>query len=145
MISLRPATGADSELVYAIKKAAFRQYVEKQYGRWDEAEQWDYHVTRFAAQDFKVIEVGEEPVGFIAVVQNPDCIKVNQLMLRPEQQGKGIGEHCLGLVKEQALTLGLPIRLQVMKVNPRALRFYRRVGFVVVGETDTHHQMQSTP
>jgi hypothetical protein len=38
--------------------------------------------------------------------------------------------------------LGLPVRLRVMKVNPRALAFYERLGFMRTGETDTHDLME---
>ena len=42
------------------------------------------------------------------------------------------------LVMEQAREIGLPIRLRVLKNNPRARAFYERLGFGCVGETDTH-------
>jgi RimJ/RimL family protein N-acetyltransferase len=46
------------------------------------------------------------------------------------------------LVIEEARQLGLPLRLQVMKVNPRARTFYERLGFIHTGETDTHILME---
>jgi RimJ/RimL family protein N-acetyltransferase len=36
----------------------------------------------------------------------------------------------------------LPVRLRVLKVNPRALAFYRRLGFTCTGETETHDLME---
>ena len=78
----------------------------------------------------------------MAVVVAPDCVKVNQLFLLPEHQGKDIGRRCMLLIMEEARELDLPLRLRVMKVNPRALAFYRRLGFVRTGETDTHDLME---
>jgi len=65
------------------------------------------------------------------------------LFLVPEHQGKGIGRKCMLLVINEARQLGLPIRLRVLKVNPRALTFYQRLGFVRTGETDTHVLMET--
>ncbi len=141
-ISLREATETDSNAVYSLKKAAFSHYVERQYGNWDEAEQRDYHIARFAPSEVKIITVDRRAVGFVSVVAESDCIKVNQLIIHPNHQGQGIGEHCMALIKHEAGKKDLPVRLQVMKVNPRAIRFYQRIGFVVAGETETHYQME---
>jgi ribosomal protein S18 acetylase RimI-like enzyme len=78
----------------------------------------------------------------MAVVVAPDCVTVNQLFLLPEHQGKDIGRRCMLLVMEEARELGLPVRLRVMKVNPRALAFYQRLGFMRTGETNTHDLME---
>lgn len=44
----------------------------------------------------------------------------------------------------EARQLGLPVRLRVMKVNPRALAFYEGLEFMRVGETETHDLMEWT-
>jgi GNAT superfamily N-acetyltransferase len=75
----------------------------------------------------------------------PDCVHVHQLFLLPEHQGKGIGGECMSLILEEARQLGLPVRLRVLTVNPRALAFYRRLGFTRTGETDTHDLMEREP
>ena len=115
--------------------------MEKVWG-WDEDEQRQLHEQRFGAQDFRVINVAGTDVGIMAVVVAPDCVKLNQLSLLPEHQGKGIGRECMLLIMEEACRLGLPVRLRVLKVNPRALAFYQRVGFLRTGETETHVLME---
>jgi len=140
-LTLRKASPKDGEFAYYAKRAAFREYVEKVWG-WDEDEQRQLHEQRFGAQDFRVINLAGTDVGVMAVVIAPDCVKVNQLFLLPEHQGKGIGRECMLLVMEEARQLSLPVRLRVMKVNPRALAFYQRLGFMRTGETDTHGLME---
>ena len=142
-IVLRDATDNDSDAVYSLKKAAFSHYVKKQYGNWDDAEQRDYHVAQFGSNDIKIITINRRAVGFISVVSKTDCVTVNQLIIHPKHQGQGIGEHCMALIRHEAVKMSVPVRLQVMKVNPRALKFYQRVGFVMAGETGTHYQMES--
>lgn len=140
-LTLRKASPNDSEFAYCVKRAAFKEYVEKVWG-WDEDEQRRLHEQRFQAQDFRVINLAGTDVGIMAVVVTPDCVKVNQLFLLPENQGKGIGSRCMSLIMEEARQLGLPVRLRVMKVNPRARAFYQRLGFMRTGETDTHDLME---
>jgi ribosomal protein S18 acetylase RimI-like enzyme len=140
-LSLRPAGPNDSEFAYTVREAAFRAYVEKARG-WDEAEQRRLHEQRFAAQDFRIISVAGTDVGVVALVAAPDCLKVNQLFILPEHQGKGVGRACMLLIMEEAQQLRLPVRLRVLKVNPRARAFYERLGFRCTGERDTHDSMQ---
>jgi ribosomal protein S18 acetylase RimI-like enzyme len=137
-LTLRKATPNDREFAYCAKRAAFKEYMEG----WDEDEQRQLHAQRFGAQDFRVINLAGTDVGIIAVVVTPDCLTVKQLFLFPEHQGKGIGHRCMLLILEEARQLGLPVRLRVMKVNPRAWAFYQRLGFVRTGETATHYLME---
>lgn len=142
--TLRQASPSDSEFAYRAKRAAFREYVEQVWG-WDDDEQRQLHEQRFAAQDFRVINVAGTDVGIMATVVEPDCVKLNQLFLLPEHQSKGNGSKCMALIMDEARRLRLPLRLRVLKVNPRALVFYQRLGFVRNGGTDTHVLMQWTP
>ena len=143
-LTLRKADPSDSDFAYRVKRAAFRGYVEQVWG-WDGAVQRHLHEQRFATQDYQVISVDGEDVGVAAWVVQPDCLKVNQLFILPEQQGRGVGRQVMLLTMAQAHELGLPVRLQVLKANPRALVFYERLGFVRTGETDTHDLMEWSP
>ena len=140
-LTLRKARPSDSEFTYYAKKAAFREYVEKVWG-WDEDEQRLLQSQRFRAQDFRVISLNGIDIGILAVVVAPDSVKVNQLFLLPEHQGKGIGSKCMLLIMEEGRQLGLPLRLRVLKVNLRAQAFFQKLGFVCTGETDTHVLME---
>ena len=143
-LKLRKASADDSELAYQTKKAAFKTYVEQTFG-WDEAEQRQLHDMRFPSQEFYVIQASGIDVGILAMVREPDCVKINQLFIRPEYQNGGIGLACMTHVMKDAEALGLPVRLQVLKVNSRAIVFYQRLGFNQVGENDTHLLMEKYP
>ncbi|MCI0546872.1 MAG: GNAT family N-acetyltransferase [Candidatus Rokubacteria bacterium] len=140
-LTLRKAGQGDSDFAYAVRRAAFRQYVQKLTG-WNEDEQRELHDQRLRTQDFRVINLAGIDVGIIAVAVAKDCMKVNQLLLLPEHQGKQIGRQCMFLLMDEARRLGLPIRLRVMKVNPRGLVFYERLGFARTAETDTHDLLE---
>ena len=140
-LKVRMAGEDDKEFAYQAKRAAFREYVELVWG-WDEGKQRKLHDQRFAAQDFWVISLDDEDVGIMSVDLEPDSMFVNQIYILPEHQTRGIGRRCMSLVVEEANKLNLPVRLRVLKVNPRAEAFYERLGFTITDETDTHFLMQ---
>jgi GNAT superfamily N-acetyltransferase len=107
--------------------------VEKVWG-WDEDKQRQRHEQRCGSQDFRVVN--------LAGTEAPDCAHVNQLLLLPAGQGKDIGRRCMWLVVGEARRLGLPVRLRVMKVNPRVLAFYPRLECLRPGNTDTPNLME---
>ena len=142
VVSLRPATASDSGFAFAVKKAAFRRYVERAIG-WNEAEQKELHRQRFASQDFRVVQHSDTDVGVLAMEKRDGFLKVNGLYILPDHQGRGIGAACMKVVFDEAGDL--PVRLQALKVNTRAIAFYQRLGFVDIGESDTHIQMERGP
>jgi ribosomal protein S18 acetylase RimI-like enzyme len=140
-VSLRQATARDSEFAYRVKKTTLGEYVRLIWG-WDDEEQRRLHRRRFASQAFQIIVASGADAGVLATTYEPDCLRVNQLLVLPQYQGKGIGTTCMRYVFKAAAGHGLPVRLQVLKVNPRALGFYRRLGFRDTGADDVHIQME---
>jgi GNAT superfamily N-acetyltransferase len=140
-LQLRKATVDDSEFAYQAKKAAFREYAEKVWS-WNEDEQRQLHRRRFAVHNFRVIQISDIDVGIIALSRQPDCLKLNQMFILPEYQGKGIGEAVMKLIIKEAAVSTIPVRLQVLKVNNRAFTFYQRLGFLNTGESETHILME---
>ena len=140
-LKLRKATTDDSEFAYQTRKVAFREYVEQTLG-WNEDEQRQLHQRRFASQHFQVIQVSGLDVGILYMTRQPDCIRLHQMFILPEYQGKGIGAVCINQIIKEATASRLPIRLQVLKVNNRAAVFYKRLGFKRTGESDTHILME---
>jgi GNAT superfamily N-acetyltransferase len=138
---LRPATPRDSEFAYQVKKSTLGEYVRQVWG-WDEEEQRRLHQRRFASQDFQVIKAFGSDVGVLALSHEPECLRVNQLLVMPEYQGKRVGTACMRQVLEDATRRRLPVRLQVLKVNHRAIEFYRRLGFSDVVVDETYIQME---
>lgn len=138
---LRPATGDDSEFAFAMKEAAFRVYVDKSRG-WDAQAERRRHERNFTVYDYRVISLRETARGIMSLDTSRDCIKLNQIFLAPEHQGQGIGARCMAMLIAEGQRLGLPIRLRVMKVNPRAIALYERLEFLVIEETETHFVME---
>ena len=140
-MQIRKATAEDSEFAYETKKSAFRGYMEKSSG-WNEEEQRKLHQRRFAEHDFRIIQLSGVDVGILAMSRQPDRIKLYQMFILPEYQGKGIGGACMKLLIKDAAVAKLPIQLQVLKVNPKAFVFYQRLGFKKNGENVDHILME---
>lgn len=143
-VTTRPACADDAEFAFVVKRAAFRGYADRAFG-WDDQEQRELHERRFASQDFEVVRWGRRDVGVMAVVRGPDGFKLNQLFILPEYQGRGVGAAVMARLLGEARSVELPVRLQVLHVNARAIAFYERLGFARTGRTETHALMESVP
>ena len=143
-LKLRKAEATDSEFVFGVKEAAFREYVEQIWG-WDDTYQKDLHNRRFDSQDVRIIQFHEIDVGFLSAANTSDAFKVDQLYILPAYQGKGIGAACMKRIIDDANLEQKPVTLQVLKINTRATAFYQRLGFTIVDKNATHFQMKRHP
>jgi GNAT superfamily N-acetyltransferase len=143
-LAFRKAAASDSTFAYETREAALRPYLEQDQG-WDEQEQHDLHQRRFAAHDFRIITTGERDAGVMALERQTDCLRLHQLFLLPEYQGRGIGSQCVQGAMEEARASCLRIRVQVLKANARAVSFYVRLGFVQTDSTCSHVVMEWSP
>jgi RimJ/RimL family protein N-acetyltransferase len=126
-----------------VKKRALGPCITEVWG-WDEGVQREFHRKEFDPTDMKIIRRAGRDVGTMAVVSGRDGLTVNALYLLPEVQNRGWGTRLLRTLQERGRNEGIPVKLQVLKVN-RARRLYERLGFVEVGETETHVRMEWHP
>ncbi len=138
--SLRRAQAADTEAVLHIQKEAMLPHVVAQYGAWNELERQ----KRFRAEDIlehDMIEVDGRVAGCVWVRRSPAHHEVVRLYLLAAFQNQGIGSAVLRSIMREAESLGLPVRLRVLRANP-AKHLYERMGFTVCDATETHYDMQ---
>ena len=143
-LKFRKTQATDSEFVFAVKKAAFREYVEQIWG-WDDTYQKELHNRRFGSQDLRIIQFNGTDVGFLSTSITPDTLKVNQIYILPEYQGRGIGAACMRDIIDDANQEQKSVTLQVLRINTRATAFYQRLGFTIVDKNSTHFQMKRSP
>ena len=138
---LRPATHADLPPLFAIHIAAFRESVEPTWG-WDLEAQRRIFTERF---DTTVAQVIEGPDGAIigeqVVRTRDDAVFLDRVALHPRWQGRGIGSRIVGQVVASAVARRLPVRLHVLRTNPRARSLYERLGFRISGGDADRHFM----
>jgi ribosomal protein S18 acetylase RimI-like enzyme len=142
MITLRPAQEDDYAFLWELHRTAMRPYVEATWG-WDEAWQADYFRAHVAFSRCQIIQSAGVEVGALVVETQSDRVFLDLIEIFPAYQRAGIGTAVIRQVLAQATQQGLPVALQVLKVNPARV-LYERLGFVVTEETATHYLM-STP
>jgi GNAT superfamily N-acetyltransferase len=136
-VTLRPATADDAEFVFRVTEACMRAYAEQTWGAWNEA------VTRasFDPATHRIIRCDDEDIGCLAVHAREDHLDLDKLYILPAYQNRGIGTDLIRGIIAQAATVGKPVRLSVLAVNP-ARRFYERAGFTVTQSTAERHYME---
>lgn len=126
--TLRKASYADSDIAYQIKKSALKEYVEKIWA-WTESFQQAHHSQHFSPVNVMVIEVHGNPIGLMSKEEREDGIFLYDLYLMPDFQGKGIGTSLIKQIQDESRLRQKPLVLEVLKVNRRAIAFYKRNGF----------------
>jgi ribosomal protein S18 acetylase RimI-like enzyme len=120
-----------------------RDYVTQTWGGWDDAcQRQHWRDNWFPGRE--AIDIDGELAGFVDVEERADHVWLGNIELAPRFQGQGIGTDLLRDIQLDAAKRGLAVQLQVLKVNP-ARRLYERLGFAVVGETESHWRMAWTP
>lgn len=140
-VRLRPSAEADFAFVFALNKTNMRRYVERLRG-WDDAAEREDMKRKFRPGLDQIIEVDGQPAGIFAVDRRADEWYLHHIELLPTWQNRGIGTFLIRQLLEEAHELGIPVTLQVLKMNP-ARRLYERLGFRIVGETEIKYRMKA--
>ncbi len=139
---LRPVTEQDKEWLYALKIDAYRDVVERQFGWWDEDLQRRMFEDAWQPAAARVIVVSERDVGLLELANREGTLWIANIQLSSTARGQGLGSRIIQDLMGDARADGKPLRLRVLHRNDRARRLYQRLGFVQIGETDTHYEMQ---
>jgi len=141
-VVLRQATLEDSEFVFLVKKAALGEYIVQTWG-WDEAFQRAFHLKEYEPDKTQIIVLKGQDVGWILVSESDSEFHLQEIYLLPAYQRLGIGSHLIRLLLAEAEQKRKPVRLQVLKVNPKARGLYELLGFRLIGESDKYYLMQN--
>ena len=91
--------------------------------------------------EFLVIELGQEPIGRLYVDRGEDDIRITDIALLPEFQGRGIGR----MLMEEILAEGRDTRKRVtihVEHNNPARRLYDSLGFRHVDTNGVYHLLE---
>jgi ribosomal protein S18 acetylase RimI-like enzyme len=143
-VELRPATEADRERLRTIHHAAYHDLVERIFGPWQEDRQDRYFDAAWQRTPHDCVFVDGELAGFCSTRRADDEIEVDELVIAPQFQGRGVGSTLLRKVLDEALAKRVPVKLRTAHQN-RADRLYERLGFVEVGTTETHRLYEWSP
>jgi len=141
-IRVRRSIASDHDFLWWLHRVTMKEYVDRTWG-WDEEFQALAFRKAFATdrKEVRIVESAGERIGYLRVAQEPSRFFLAAIEIAPSHQGRGIGTSLIEGVCKRADSLGLPVELQVLKVNP-ARQLYERLGFLVQGETATHTLMR---
>ena len=97
----------------------------------------DFSPEELASEKKEIVLVaykGDDLVGTLnlAVLRSPDGLKMRQVAVRPDEQGKGVGRALVEMAEQIAIEAGSGF----IKLHARdsALEFYTRLGYATEGE-----------
>jgi len=137
VVRLRRVRDDEHDLPFDLHRAAFRPFVERTYGRWDEELQRVLWSARDPRNVVEVVCIGDRPIGAVHTRAEGDAIEIDLLDIHPDHQGAGAGAAVL----RQVIARGRDVSLRTHKTNP-AIRLYERLGFERAGDTETHHLLR---
>lgn len=128
-MEVRAANEDDTEFLVDLACQAYRDVVIRQFGVWDESEQAARFTAKLARVPFEIGLYRGQPVAAVSSSVHPDHVFLNDLLVLPAFQNRGIGSELLLREIHRAQELGLPLRLHTLCEN-RAVRLFERHGFV---------------
>lgn len=134
---IRRARPDDRFAIEAIVEAAYHVYVER-IGQ-PPGPMLDDYAARIAEGAVSVLEaVGGAIVAIIVLIAKPDHLLLDNIAVRPDRQGQGLGRRLIAFAEAEARRLGFPeLRLYTHQKMTENIALYARLGFV---ETGRGHQ-----
>ncbi|MEU0413636.1 GNAT family N-acetyltransferase [Streptomyces griseorubiginosus] len=126
---IRPAGSADVPAVKAVTDAAYEHYIER-IGLVPQPMRRDHAANVAAGQ---VYVTGDPVVGLVVIEERADHLYLDNIAVRPDAQGQGVGGRLLRFVEAHARALGLPeVRLYTNAKMWENQEIYPRFGYEVV-------------
>ena len=134
-VTVRRADQGDVDVLRTIAAAAYQPYVAR-IGRPPAPMTADYDQAVRSGQTW-VAERDGQVSGFVVLIAEPGYLLVENLAVRPADQGRGVGRRLLTLAEQRARDLGLAeLRLYTNAAMTENLAYYPRRGYVETHRAD---------
>ncbi len=150
-VVLRPVTAEDDEFLLAVytgsreDELAQVQWAEGQkeaFVRWQFEMQRREYDARFPDARYEVIVVDGCPAGRIWLGTDDEQLHLLDIAILKEFQNRGVGTLLLRRLMDEASGADKLLRHMVFVLNHDALRFYERLGFVVIEDIGAYKHME---
>ena len=150
-LTLRAVTADDEALllsIYDSSRAEELAQVQWQEGQREAFVKWQFDLqrreydARYPGAEYDLILVDDQPAGRIWIGRDAEEIHLLDIVVLPEFQNRGVGGALLRSLIDEAKQSGSALRHHVFVMNTDALRFYERLGFVVIEEKGAYKQME---
>lgn len=106
--------------------------------------QHQYYTENYTGAHFTLILAGEQPAGRLYAVEWPDEIRIIDLTLLPDFQGKGYGSKILRSILDLGATIRKKVGIHVERTNP-AMKLYHRLGFTIQKDKGVYQFLEWSP
>jgi len=150
-LTLRAVTPDDEALllfVYDSSRAEELATVQWQEGQREAFVKWQFDLqrreydARYPGAEYDVILVDDQPAGRIWIGRDAEEIHLLDIVVLPEFQNRGVGGALLKSLIDESKQSGRPLRHMVFIMNTDALRFYERLGFMVIEDLGAYKHME---
>ncbi len=140
ILKLRPANSDDYNFLYELKKKTLKNYISKTWG-WDEEWQKDYFSKNFKPELIKIITILGKDIGCISILEEGEQYFLSLIEILPKYQNQGIGTKLIKEILSKAEKNNKLVYLRVLKTDNKAQNLYKRLGFLIEEQTETHIKM----
>lgn len=137
-VTRRTATIGDLDLIYHLKSHSLKPYVTANYG-WNEEIQRRIHSESYDPSKVSIIQYDGVDVGYLEIDDSKQKTTLENLMIHSSFQNRGIGSMIMKELIARSTRQNKDLKLSVFKNNPRALKFYKSVGFEIIESNETHY------
>ncbi len=150
-LTLRAVTADDESFllfVYDSSRAEELAQVQWQEGQREAFVKWQFDLqrreydARYPGAEYDVILVDDQAAGRIWIGRDAEEIHLLDIVVLPEFQNRGVGRALMNSLIDEARQCGKVLRHMVFIMNIDALRFYERLGFVVIEEMGAYKHME---
>ncbi|HKO96853.1 MAG TPA: GNAT family N-acetyltransferase [Pyrinomonadaceae bacterium] len=148
---LRPAKETDDSLllqIYAstredeLNQVPWDDGQKEKFLRWQCDLQRNEYDSRYPDARYEIILVDDEPAGRMWIGEDDEQIRLMDIALFRQFQGRGVGTLLVKRLIEEARQAGKVLRHMVFILNNNAQQLYERLGFVVIEDLGAYKHME---
>lgn len=138
--AFRKAQAKELEAIFRIYTQVMKPFISRIWD-WDTEWQKADFVRHFVPDNIVVVLVGKKLVGYCQVEDQGECLFIRMLIVLPAHQHQGIGSSFIRNVFATAKEESKYIKLEVFKINDKAIAFYKHHGFQQKSESAASYIM----
>jgi len=142
-LELRPVDDSEFDFAFQAKRDAIGPHVCVRW-EWDESWQLEHHRGRWQSKPWQVILLDSQRIGTVSIDIQPSHLQFGEFYILAPWRNRGLGTEVLCRALSVADDKGIETRVEYLKWNPVA-SLYRRHGFAVYAENDTHYFLRRAP
>ena len=139
-IGYKKYTNDDYDFVYNLKKDAYKDYIIKYYGEYNEEEQikrYNERINSIKDNVYIIYYNNKIKLGFYTLSEYDDYVELENICVDKAYRGLGIGTK---VIRDIIKKYRKDIKLQYFK-NNTVYKLYEKLGFIVDGENENHYTM----